>query len=168
MARSPKHDPQEQRAYAWENSFTKAAKPAYTPAEMRAAVERACRSYRVPAPQVHCVKRDKRNGKLLTSYSQADCRLIQIRPRHMTLDVALHEAAHFICDWILGWDLEIHGPQWLGIYMNLLVRFRVMPVSALIVTAKEKGLQWTPLWRVSPRHIRCMNRARVREARLNH
>lgn len=167
MARSPKNDPQEQTAYSWENSFTQHGKK-LTEKEMRTAIKRATRIYRVPMVQLRCVSKDSRSRKKLMSYYDPNTHLISIRPRHMTLDVALHEAAHAIADWILGWDIEIHGPHWLGIYMTLLIKFKVLPQSALEATALERGLKWTPLWRVSPTRIRQVHSALFRRARFNH
>ncbi len=167
MPRSPKNDPQVQSAYSWENSFTHQSRK-LTENQMYSVIARVLKLYQVPMVQLRCIKRDKRNGKVLSSEYDANDHLIRIVPRHMTIDVALHEAAHTVIDWILGWNVEPHGAHWLSVYMTLLDRFKVMPLTGSTAMAKERGLKWTPLWRVAPKRIRRVHPAMVRLARMNH
>lgn len=55
---------------------------------------------------------------------------------------ALHEAAHHIAWTLHGDHIQDHGPTFLGIYLDLLVRARVAPQIALEATAREHGLTW--------------------------
>lgn len=55
---------------------------------------------------------------------------------------ALHEAAHQIAFALYGESIQDHGPTWLGIYLDLLVRARVAPRVALEATLRSHGLTW--------------------------
>jgi len=70
-----------------------------------------------------------------------DGSLICFKHRHKNPAVALHEAAHYICDRVHGPHLQDHGPSWLGIYCYLLVAFRVAPAQALLAELRSRKLR---------------------------
>lgn len=152
-----KTDPQCYRAYEWEKSLFYWAGPSASPRKLRQTVERCCRLYRVPAPTVKAVTKNKRDGKKLRSYSIYDHGLIVIRPRHRYITDAIHEAAHFICDHLtLGTAPKQadHSPEWLSIHLNLLIRLKIMPMMPLVYSAELAKLKWVPLAHTHPRLIR--------------
>lgn len=164
MARS---DPQQSKAYAWENSFTKHNR-LLSQREMWKLVKQACRLYRVPMVHMRFPNKNTYAGKTLPSQYDPNEHSITVRPRHMTIDVALHESAHAICDWVLGWQHAAHGPRWVSIYMVLLDRFKVMPVVGAKAMARKHGLKWAPLYKVAPKNIRRLHPRLVKLARFNH
>lgn len=88
---------------------------------------------------------------------------IRIRPRHRTLAVLLHEAAHAIVDWIVGpFSKAGHGKLWLGVFIELLDRFKVIPKHVSYYSAKHANLKWAP--HASPSHIRKYRPKMVKDA----
>lgn len=163
--RSPKNDPQRSRVYVWESQLTNWAGAHATPSEMRSMIARCCRLYRVPVPPVRFVTKDKRAGRFLHSQYDPEKHDSVIRPRHMDLGSAIHESAHAIADYILGpWGIP-HGKEFLGIYLSLLTKFKILPKSALLAHARTHRLQYCKMGQVSHRQIRKRFKAKVRNAR---
>lgn len=52
----------------------------------------------------------------------------------------LHELAHYIVEWIYD-DAENHGPQFVGIYMHLLDKYKVIPSCAFRAMAKKHRIK---------------------------
>jgi hypothetical protein len=165
VARSPQSDFQQYEVYAWEDSFTKWAGNRATEQELRKALVRAARLYRVPVPELRFYRRDgNAKYKIASSLYEPDLHRIYIRPRHRRLNVLLHEAAHAIVDWLLGpYSRAAHGKAWLGVYLELLAHFKVMPRAVLEYSAKLAGLKWSR--RVSPKRIRRNYARQTRDAR---
>lgn len=149
-----KTDPQRYRAYDWEKKLFYWAGPTASARTLRKTVERCCRLYRVPAPTVKVVTKNKRNGKKLTSYSIYEYGLIVIRPRHRYITDAIHEAAHFICDHLIVKKQADHSPEWLSIHLNLMHRLKILPLNVLKYSAAARGLQWVTVSKTSPESIR--------------
>lgn len=83
----------------------------------------------------------------------------------MDLGSAIHESAHAIADYILGpWGIP-HGKEFLGIYLSLLTKFKILPKSALLAHARTHRLQYCKMGQVSHRQIRKRFKAKVRNAR---
>lgn len=143
--RSPKSDFQQYEAYAWEDSFTKWAGAGLKDKELRRALVRACRLYRVPVPRLQLLTRDNNKKKVLASVYDPNTHEIRLRPRHRRLNVLLHEAAHGIVDWLFGntGGGAAHGPVWLGVYIELLVRFKIAPRDMLEFAARQAGLKFS-------------------------
>jgi len=59
----------------------------------------------------------------------------------LNVATALHEAAHCIAWHLHGERIQDHGPTFLRIYLDLLVRARVAPELALKATARSFGLK---------------------------
>lgn len=166
MAKSPRSDPQRERAYAWEGAFTDWAGAHATKAAMLRAMRKCCRLYRVPMPAVFFLSKNRRGGKKLPSYYDPDRHAIYIRPRHRELNTAVHEAAHAIVDWILGpWGTQPHGREWVGVFMVLLDHMKIVPRLALAAHAKSVRLKFCAPGIIGPRQIRRRFRAKVRDAR---
>lgn len=153
--KSPKTDPQQYRAYAWEGSLYDWSTERLSDKALTTAVAKACRMYRVPVPAVHFARADTYKGRKLTSSYDPNDHSITLRPRHRNLNTALHEAAHAVTDYVLGpWSTEAHGKEWLGVFMVILERFKLSPRAALAASAEAKGLKFEPYGRVSPKAIR--------------
>jgi len=62
---------------------------------------------------------------------------IQIPIRGIKSSILLHELAHSMTPFDVG-----HGPEWLGVYMSLLVRYYRMNMDALIYSVRRAGLEF--------------------------
>lgn len=160
-------DPQQARAYKWEDSFSAWPGATLKPPRAGRIIEAAHRKYNVPLPKLHFPTRDRKRGqkKLQPSQYNPDAHSILIRPRHMNAAILLHESAHSITDWILGYGLQPHGPEWLGVYMVLLEDYGIMPREALHASADAAGLKYRTRAYVGPGVIRKRHRRRVRLAK---
>ena len=164
--RRPKEDPQQYRVYAWENALTNWAGAHATSAQMRRAVERCCRIYRVPVPQLSFATKDRRDGKLLHSAYDPGKHTIVFRPRHMDVGSAIHEATHSIVDWIMGpWGSKAHGREFVGVYIWLLAKLKVLPRPAMVAWARSMRIQMCSPAMVAPRHIRARFKSKVKNAK---
>lgn len=166
--RIPKLDSQQFRVYRWENDLTAWAGAHATKAEIVRAVETCCKFYHVPPPKVVFTKSrcTKRNGQRVTSQYEPDTHRIIIRPRHMDICTAAHEAAHAITDWLFGiWTgVKPHGREWMGIYLVLLEKLKIVPRKAAEAYAKDMGLEFCPASMIAPARVRRRYRARIRNA----
>lgn len=145
-------DRQQKKVYAWESQWCDWNTSTMNLREARAVVGYACRKYGVAPPSV------THHGGTAYSYSQ-DSR-ISFRKDQKNAAIALHEAAHYVCDRIFEDPaetksrLEDHGPEWMGVYLWLLEGYRVAPRIALHSSAAAKGIRWVPLWTISPKRLR--------------
>ena len=139
-------DPQRERVYAWENEWHDWNIGSLTLAECRAVVRWACEKYGVTPPRVE-QHRDRQ-------YSFSQGGLISFRTDQKNAAVALHEAAHYICDQIFGDTVAHHSPEWMGIFLWLAEGYRLAPRTALHASAKAKRIKWTATWLVSPKRLR--------------
>jgi hypothetical protein len=162
---SPRCDPQQDRAYAWEGDFTDWAPHRATKAEMRKIVRKLCRMYGVPVPEIVFLTKNFHKGKSGTSTYDPDLHRIKFRPRHMQPNTAAHEAAHTVTDWILGPSLPAHGREWMGVMINCLVACKVAPRAALEAHARSRRLQFCRPGDVAPSRIRRRYAARTRDVR---
>lgn len=141
-------DPQKKRVYVWENEWFDWCRGNLNLSECRAVVKWACDLYGLKTPRV--AQHDDRSY----SYCQMDPKpLINFRSDQKNASVALHEAAHYICDTIFGGDLEDHSPQWMGIFLWLLEGARIAPRTALHASARAKKIKWVQTWLVSPKRL---------------
>lgn len=106
-------------------------------------------------------------GKRLSSQYDPDSHTITLRPRHLNPAIVLHESAHSITDWILGWEGPAHGPEWLGVYMVLLEDFGIAPRVALHASADKVGLSYRTREYVAPSVIRRRYKRRTKQARAD-
>jgi hypothetical protein len=85
---------------------------------------------------------------------------INLQPIHWNISTALHESAHAILTAATENYWEDHGPEWLGVYLWLLVRAAQWPTVALKASAKAAGLPWSP---ISPTKFRRLVKATQRD-----
>jgi hypothetical protein len=130
-------DSQAKRLYAWEREFYDWKHDHLTLKEMRNVVHAACDRYGVPYPAK--VARQKK-GK---SYSQSNKKGIRfLKGQHYNLSTALHETAHHVVKSMYGKTVEHHGKEYIGIYLDLLLTFKVAPKDALIPSLRARGLKF--------------------------
>ena len=146
---SPKLDSQCKALYKWEGEFPCFDNKMLTLKQCRSAVAWACKLYRVPIPPVsiHPLKKG-------SSFSCDDPYMLCLNKRHMNVGICLHESAHAIHTYLMGHAHETHGPQFLAIYMNLLLKAGGISKRALISSLKSLDLEWRPLSLLSPHRIR--------------
>lgn len=53
----------------------------------------------------------------------------------------MHEIAHIVVQSHLPPDVEDHGPEFLGVYMHLLDKYRILPQEAFRLLARKWGLK---------------------------
>ncbi len=142
-------DPQRTNTYAWEDGWMGSNARALSISGARNWVRWACGQYGVKPPVV----RGHRRVYGGTSFYDPNTHAIEFRKRHLNVWVALHEAAHAICDTLLEVE-EAHSPQWLGIFIALLDKTGYAPYVALTASAESFGLRHIPRGKIGPRKIR--------------
>lgn len=144
----PGRDGQKKRVYDWEASFGDWCRSGYTKSECRAAIKWACNLYGLKTPRIgfHATK-----AFSFSVSGEEPC--ISLGSDQRNAAVALHEAAHYICDSIFGPDLADHSPQWMGIFLWLLEGYRLAPRTALHASAKARRIKWVQTWLVSPKRL---------------
>lgn len=141
-------DPQKQRVYSWEHSFSDWNRSGYSLKECRAAIRWACKLYGLKTPPVK-----SHRTKHFSFSVGGDEPYISLGADQRNVSVALHEAAHYICDRIFGDKLPDHSPEWMGIFLWLLEGYRVAPRTALHASARAKKIKWVATWLVSPKRL---------------
>lgn len=69
---------------------------------------------------------------------------IQLSKHHVNIPIILHEMAHAV-QWLRYRAKEDdHGPVWLGVFVDLLDTFYVLPKSASVPSLHKAGLDFIP------------------------
>lgn len=142
-------DRQKFAVYAWETEWPAWNHGVLTKATCTAVIRWACRKYKVKRPTV--LFHSNRSG--YSFYTGQPLHVISMQRNGMNDATCLHEAAHVIHEWYAGDAHEVHGKEWLGIYLWLLRTFGRASEKALLLSAKACGLKFTPLDLSSPRRI---------------
>jgi hypothetical protein len=154
-------DSQQKEVYLWEQEWPQWNKQSLSRQACRKLILQVCQLYAVPAPKMAFLKRGKlglRQG-WRTEYDP-NVHAITLAPQHQNLAIVLHEVAHLVHSVIAGdEDHEIHGPEWLALYMYLLARYGAAPRAALFATAKAFDLRWKSLDKHNSVRIRRTYRA---------
>lgn len=148
-----KADPQQSAVYAWERTYADWNRETLTLPGVRGFVQAACHEFGIEPPSVKTHK-----GKQY-AYSWGDKTSFNAEGKNPP--TALHEAAHYITDTLLGTAIEPHGPEWLGVFMWLLLEAKVAPRPALEASARSHGLKWLKL---DPAKVSKRASARLRAA----
>lgn len=138
-------DPQQKRVYSWEGDWLDWNRSSLTLAECRATVKWACDKYGLKTPRI-----TQHVGNEYTFFQDGR---ISFRHDQKNAAIALHEAAHYVCDEIFGHKIEHHSPEWMGVYLWLLEGYRVAPRTALHASAKARRIKWVQTWLVSPKRL---------------
>lgn len=139
MPRKNRKDPQRKRVYEWQWEWRDWNKANISLERAIKVVEHSCKIWKVPPP--NAVERMSRK-KGYSSYNDGH-RTIRLLPVHMNTAMALHEVAHHIKEVRFGTAGGDHGPEWLGIFVDLLVDWNVAPREAIEASLTARGLKWS-------------------------
>lgn len=152
-------DTQAKQAYAWQHSWLHWNYKSSSDREIRIAIRQAESYYKIPKIKIKLFTKNKnsegedQNSYYIYSGYYGNPR-IELRPYHQNIPIALHEVAHAICGSIFRDTVENHGKEWLGVFMYLLEKEGIAPVSALHASAREFGLKWVSAEKIGPKMIR--------------
>ena len=104
---------------------------------MQEIVKHACRYYKVRRPKLRIVTKGNR------IFGQCFDDRIELNVQHHGRNIftLLHELAHWIHHEKHP-DDESHGPRFVGYYIDLLDRYKVMPDIAMIALCEYHGVEW--------------------------
>lgn len=125
-------DPQKRRVYEWQYEWTDWNRRTLSWRKTRQLVKAACKVFDVPPPTIR---------KMHGDYSYAEGVHIGIIKEHQNVGVALHEAAHYITR-ILAGKGNVHGPVFMGVWLTLLIHFKVAPRDALEASLRKRKIKW--------------------------
>lgn len=125
--------------YFWENHNFGALffKSRLTLAQARYLAGQMARAFKCPDLRVT----HKRLGKRASTAQQKwDHIWVNTDKAHWTPAMLAHEVAHWICDWkeVKGQD---HGPVWMGVYLRLLDKFKILPLIVTVPLARAYGIK---------------------------
>lgn len=80
-------------------------------------------------------------GKPYSIYNE-DNQSLRMLPEHLNPATVLHEVAHHIMLVRYGTGYPDHGPAWLGVFVDLLVAFKVAPEEAILASLRARGLKF--------------------------
>lgn len=104
---------------------------------LAAVLRHACRLYKVRTPHL---KIEKAPTGSLVGYCTSSEIVLCAAGDGLNLSTLLHELAHWIVHEYEG-AVEDHGPEFVGIYAELMDRYRVLPIDAFEVLRKRWGLK---------------------------
>lgn len=152
-------DSQVKQVYKWEKEWPTWNRPILTNDECRNIIQYACDLYDVPAPKLLFPRQ-----LLGYSYYDPNDHTLLLRKRHRNIAVCLHEAAHAVHGYVCGDNHEIHGPEWLTIYLWLLIHSGIASRTALLESASAYEVTYLDVPSHGPRRLRSTYRALWRAA----
>lgn len=126
MKRDPL-DPQKHLVYKWEDQWRYTEDNLLTQDETRRLLKRCFKVYDVRPPAIRFLPKACRKW----SEYDIDEDVLTMSHSHCNHFIACHEAAHVIVHRNFGEEAQDHGPQFVDIYLDLLVREQVGPRDAL-------------------------------------
>ena len=129
-------DPQAAHLYAWEKAWREWNHSNLTIAECREVARRACVYLKIPQVRL--------TFRRTPHYSECDYATGQIAINtrlHKNVATICHEVAHRAVFLAHG-EIAAHGPEFVRVYMRLLLRARLAPRSALIASLKHYGVEF--------------------------
>lgn len=138
MAKKRRPDPQCKRVYKWTWQWFDWNRRTLTDKEVKAVIKKACEVWDIHQPRFigFCPK------KAPCSVYNDDDQSLRMLPDHCNPATVLHEVAHHIVHVRLGTKYQDHGPEWLGVFLDLLVAFHVAPEDALVSSLKHRRLKF--------------------------
>jgi hypothetical protein len=148
VARSPKKDPQREEVYRWERNFRTQFLCHEMPLKAaRQLIRDVCKEYKIKPPKL---LRSRLGPKAYTGAAwEAEVIEVNSSQAEFTAILLAHEVAHVICS-AEGYEEPDHGPVWLGLYLYLLDRYRIVPLCATVPSAKAAGLKFRDPTMCSP------------------
>lgn len=142
-------DPQRTRLYKLEREFIgTSVYHQVAQKHLRLLARHACAYYHVPLIKI-VVYNDKEHKRFGESVSYSDDDFATSYGHEIRLNrgyhganftTLLHELAHYISDQYYEHHRD-HGPQFCGIYMHLLDKYRILPAFAFRTLAKKWGVR---------------------------
>ena len=141
-------DPQKARLYDWEDEWDSFGRHGETRTDLCKLIHKASRLYDIEPPALRFVSKARSPSLTHTTFYDPAAHVIQFGYRSCNIPIAMHEQAHAI---IAEYHeaAEDHGPEFLGVYLDLLEWANVAPKSALYASARAMGLRWKPAKRAS-------------------
>lgn len=141
-------DHQRARVYRWEKeAFAMWDWPLMTLAECRSAARHVLLDYGIPRNRLPVVMAHGTRPSAAWLYPSdipPNGAIVLGEPFHI-LPVVLHECAHVLIDDAHAW----HGPEFVGVYINLLVEYADLSALALVRSARDCGVQFELRYPVS-------------------
>ncbi len=139
MAKSPKCDPQREKVYRWENGFGAVRTGDMGTRKFYSLLRTVSEDYGVVKPRAAGMHKC---WKAWAAACLTEEKLLCFDKGFCTAHILLHELAHYILDQYGFGSLPEHGPKWLGLYLYLLGRYKALPLSASIPSARAYGLKF--------------------------
>jgi hypothetical protein len=139
-------DTQRNSVYKWEDGWKPWRHDGLTLRQCQKWADWACNKYRVSRVVVK-----KNKGKKWSAYNAG---YVFLGKTHRNFGTMMHEVAHHIVEKRLLKGrkmIEAHGPEWLGIFLWLVVESKWAPATAVYGSAQAAGLEF--IRRSSPKHI---------------
>jgi hypothetical protein len=131
-------DPQRHLVYAWEDEWRCFGERSLTREQAERCVRRLARKWSVPVPTLVFLPRGNREW----SYVQGE--RLALNFDQCCEAIVAHEMAH----WVVGHEYpdgtyQIHGPEFVAIYIEMLVYLKEAPRTAICASLLERGIEWT-------------------------
>jgi hypothetical protein len=142
-------DSQRSKVYAWERSQGFYDRSVRTePATIQRVFDQVWALYGrgLPKPGLK-FSPNKRNCCFNYSYS-GDINVIQINYTYCKIEAILHEAAHAILWQRFGPTLQSHGPEFVGLYIDMLYTVMGKDDGELMASARAMGVAVIPIERI--------------------
>jgi len=138
---SRRKDPQATRLYKWQWEWRDWNTQNITFEQANEIADKACEAWSIPPPRKF--KLGKAGGKF--SVYEDGSRSLTLLPEHLNTAMTLHEISHHITDIRYGSGYQYHGPEFMGVFLDLLADFNVAPRKTLFYSARQAGLKITPI-----------------------
>lgn len=135
-----KSDPQRHLVYSLERELVgQSVNTRCTRDHLRSVARHACKKYKVADVKLVFIHQPNRE-----EFGWQDHRKITLNSgwHGCNLYTLLHELAHHITDEQYIDGCEHHGPEFFGVYMNLMHRYRVMPRYVMKIMADKHGVRY--------------------------
>lgn len=152
------NDPQCHLVYDWEGQWAHWSARTCSFTKAREFAKWASQLYGLKPPKL------QQHSSQELSYSQEG--LISLQRDQVCPELTLHETAHYICDHMFDVGDAHHAPEWMAIYLWLLIKARIAPPIALRASARAAGIKWIPLWAVSPKRLAKSAGKRISQRKL--
>lgn len=135
--KSPQHDPQKNNLYRMEREFIGHAVDTRVPAEkLQLIANHACRKRGVKPPKVKTYRGIRRDARVF-GWCDHECIHLNEAFHGCNTSCLLHELAH----WLTPEDHDSHGPEFCGIYRELLDQYKMLPKVAFDALSKKHGVK---------------------------
>lgn len=131
-------DPQKHLIYSWEDQWRFFGDRSLTQAQARRVIKRLARQWSVPMPTLRFLRRGVREW----SYVQGQ--VLALNYEQCNEPIVCHEMAHWVMDheYPVG-TFHTHGPEFMAIYLEMLVYMEEAPRVALCASLLARGIEWT-------------------------